>query len=121
MSGGDPDTRDIEWAVATGRPFLTEHAIEQWDNRTPEWSVAPETALEAAPRLPELATSPHFADDGFDAFYPYLGTSVEGWYAALFCEENDVIRTVLVARDMYDPRLAAMTLLCALAERGDES
>lgn len=115
------DRAGVEW-TPDGYPQLTRHAIERWDERTPAWSVAPETALAEATRLTALVGWDSFFPKNGHAVWVYLGRDDEGWFAAGLMERNECIVTVLTAQSCNDPRSAAALLTCAIAEsRGDDT
>lgn len=66
-------------------PEITDHAAEQWDERTAVWSKSPEAAWHEATPLPEACGRPH------DELRVHEAQGV------VFARDQDVVRTVLDA------------------------
>jgi hypothetical protein len=116
----DGDRAGAQW-TADGDPFLTGHAVDRWDERTPAWSVAPETALQDAVRVPELVGWDSFFPKNGDSLYVYLGQAdadVAGrpWFAAGFVERGGCVLTTLTPEMLDDAAAAVALLTCAVVE-----
>ena len=92
------------WAMPDNRPYMTDHALERWDERTPATSVSPEHAWEHGVDVTPIAEfvrppgSPVIADR-VRYYYDPRPSDEGGRYGALLVVADDVIKTV------YEPSM----------------
>jgi len=101
--------REIDAAGNDGRPVLSRHAANQYDDRTPPTAVAPETALQEAVPDETIVAHPHFDrpnQPDLDRVWCYEGTE-EDPFCAVFLEVDGCIVTTWPTATCHDRALAS--------------
>lgn len=112
MATAHQESRGLQRRLHIARQRLTDHAIEQWDDRTPEDARSPEWALAHSVRDSDVVDLDHFYQEHrnrrADAVHCYRGRTGSGAvYGAAFIEINDVIVTCYTIGSVWDPALRA--------------